>query len=173
MLHAGEGAAHLLDGFHRYLAPDGSCSCQQVFNVVEAPQLHIFLGQEGGHNTVLCHAQHPVAAQESAVVGLPQPGKPDLLTLAVGLHGPGDVVLIAQHGAAGRHLMDQDVPLGVDVLLHILVVVQVVGGHIGDHSHLGALAHANQLEAGQLHHSHIIGRNVRQHGQQGCADVAA
>ncbi len=102
-----------------------------------------------------------------------QAGEPHLLALAVALHAAADLVFIAQHGAAGRLLPKQDVALGIDVLLHILVVIQMVGGHIGHHRHLGAAAHADQLEAGKLHHSHIIRRNVRQLGQQGCADVAA
>ena len=122
---------------------------------------------------MLGHAEHPVLPQERAVVGLMQAGEPHLLPLAVGLHGPGDVVLIPQHGPAGRLLVQQDVPLGVDVLLHILVVVQVVGGHIGDHRHFGALAHTDQLEAGQLHHGHIFRGHLGQHGQQRRPDVAA
>ena len=101
-----------------------------------------------------------------------QAGEPDLLALAVGLHPTGDLVLIAQHLAAGRHLMDEDVPLGVDVLLHILVVVQMVGGNVGDHRDLRALVHTDQLEAGQLHNRHILRSHLGQHGQQSGADVA-
>ena len=33
--------------------------------------------------------------------------------------------------------------------------------------------HADQLEAGKLYHSHILRGYLRQHGQQGCTDVAA
>ena len=67
----------------------------------------------------------------------------------------------------------QNVPLGVNVLLHILVVVQMIGGHVGDHRHLGAAAHGNQLEAGQLHHGHVLRAHIPQTGQQRVADVAA
>ena len=173
MLHAGEAAAHQLDGLHRHLAPDGGGSGQQILNVVQAPQLHVLLGEEGSHDAVLCHAEHPVLPQERAVVRLVQAGEPDLLALAVLLHGAADLVLIAEDGAAGLLLVEQDVPLGVDVLLHILVVVEVVGGHVGDDGDVGALVHTDELEAGQLHHGHVVGAHLGQHGQQGCADVAA
>ena len=106
-------------------------------------------------------------------VGLVQAGEPDLLALAVLLHAAGDVVLKAQHGAAGRGLPQQNVALGVDVLLHILVVVQVVGGHVRDDSHLRAAAHADELEAGQLDDGHSVGGHVGQLGQQRRTDVAA
>ena len=171
VLHTGKGAAHLLDGFHGHLAPHSS---QQVFNVVQAAQLHVLLGQEGGHNAILGHAEHVVLlAQEGTVVGIVQAGEPHLLALAVGLHGTADLVLIAQHSAAGLLLVQQDVALGINVLLHVLVVVQMVGGDIGHHGNVGAGMHADELEAGKLHHSHILGSHLGQHGQQSCADVAA
>ena len=140
---------------------------------MQAAQLHVLLSQERGHHTVLGHAEHAVLAQEGTVVGVVQAGEPHLLALAVLLHGAADLVLIAQHGTAGRGLVQQDVALGVDVLLHILVVVQMVGGDVGHHGHIGAGMHADELEAGQLYHGHIVGAHLGQHGQQRCTDVAA
>ena len=49
----------------------------------------------------------------------------------------------------------------------------MVGGHIGNHSHIGALVHTDQLEAGQLHNRLIFGLHLTQNGQQRAADVAA
>ena len=173
MLHAGKGAAHLTDSFYGHLAPHGSGSSQQVLDVVQAAQLDVLLGKEGGHDTILGHAEHTVLAQEGTVVGIVQAGEPHLLALAVCLHGAADLVFIAQHGAAGLLLVQQDIALGIDVFLHILVVIQMVRGHVGDHSNVGACVHADQLEAGQLYHSHILRGHLRQHGQQCCADIAA
>ena len=68
--------------------------------------------------------------------------------------------------------MQQDVLLGVDILLHVLVDVQMVGGQVGHHRHVRALPHGDQLEAGELHHSAVLrldGPNLR---QQGLADVS-
>ena len=53
------------------------------------------------------------------------------------------------------------------------MVVEVVGGHVGDDGDVGALVHTDELEAGQFHHGHVVGAHLGQHGQQGCADVAA
>ena len=174
MLNTRKGGADLAHGLDGHTAPDRRDGRQQVFNIVQAAQLDFGAGQHRGHDTVLGIAERVVAlAQKRAVVGLVQAGEPELLALAIALHRAGDVVLIAQHGAAGRLLPKQDVALGVDVLLHVLVVVEVVGGHIGDDRHLGAAAHADQLEAGQLDHSHSVRRDVGQLGQQSRADVAA
>ena len=68
--------------------------------------------------------------------------------------------------------MQQDVLFGVDILLHILVDIQVVGGKVRHHGHVGALPHGDELEAGKLHHGAVLrldGLNLR---QQGLADVA-
>ena len=174
MLHAGKGAAHLLDGLHGHLSPDCGGSGQQILDIVQAPQLDVLLGQEGRYHAVLGHAEHVILfAQECTVVGIVQAGEPNLPALAVLLHGAADLVLVAQHGTAGRVLVEQDVAFCVDVLLHILMVIEVVGGDVGHHRDLRALVHADELEAGQLHHSHILRPDLRQHGQQGRADVAA
>ena len=53
------------------------------------------------------------------------------------------------------------------------MVIQMVGGHVGDHRHLGAAAHADQLKAGKLHHRLVRRVDLIQDGQQSPADVAA
>ena len=174
MFHTLEGAAHLLNGLQGHPAPHGGNGSQQVLHVVQAAQLHLAVSQHRGHHSVLRHAQHIVLlVQEGTIVGVMQAGKPHLLALAVGLHAAAHIVLVPQHGTAGGLLPQQDVPLGVDVLGHILVVIQMVGGHIGNHSHIGALVHTDQLEAGQLHNRLIFGLHLTQNGQQRAADVAA
>ena len=68
--------------------------------------------------------------------------------------------------------MQENILLGVDILLHVLVNVQMVGRQVGDHRHVRAFPHGNQLEAGKLHHSAVLrldGLNLR---QQGLADIA-
>ena len=174
VLDAGEGRADLTHGLDGHAAPDGGAGGQQVFHIVEAAQLNLLAGQDRRHNAVLGIAERIVAlAQERAPVGLVQAGEPNLLALAVLLHTAGDVVLKAQHGTAGRGLPQQNVALGVDVLLHILVVVEVVGGHVRDDGHLRAAAHADELEAGQLDDGHGVGGHVGQLGQERRTDVAA
>ena len=69
--------------------------------------------------------------------------------------------------------MQQDVLFGVDILLHILVDIQMVGRKVGDHCHRRTLPHGDQLKAGELHHSAILGLDGLDLRQQGFADVAA
>ena len=174
MLHARKGRADLTHSLHRHAPPDSGDGCQQVFDVVQPAQLDVGAGHNGRYYAVFGIAKGVVLrTQKRAVVGFVQAGEPDLLALAVALHRAGDVVLKAQHGAAGRHLPQQNIALGIDIFLHILVVIQVVGRDVGHHRHLGAGAHTDQLEAGQFDHRHSVRRNVRQLGQQRCADVAA
>ena len=174
VFHAGKGRANLTHDIHRNAAPDRCNGGQQIFHVVQAAQLYFCTGQHGGHNTVFGIAEGIITlSQECTVVGLVQAGEPELFTFAVSGHAPGDIILITQYGAAGWLLPKQNVAFGINILLHILVVVQVVGGHVGHNRHLGTLAHADQLEAGKFHNSDISRGNVRQLGQQGCANVAA
>ena len=70
-------------------------------------------------------------------------------------------------------LIKNDIPLCFYVLLHVLVDVEVVGREVGHDRDVGALAHGDQLEGGQLHHADIIGRNSLDLGQEGLADIAA
>ena len=69
--------------------------------------------------------------------------------------------------------MGDEIGLGVDILLHGAVHVQMVGSDVGDDGNVRRLAHGEQLEAGQLHHSHIFLPDVIDDGQEGTADIAA
>ena len=109
---AGEGRADLTHGLDGHTAPDGGTGGQQVFHIVQAAQFNILAGQNRRYHAVLGIAERVVAfPQERTVVRLVQAGEPDLLALAVLFHAAGDVVLKAQHFAARRHLMEQDVRL--------------------------------------------------------------
>ena len=68
--------------------------------------------------------------------------------------------------------MEQDVLLRVDVLLHVLVDIQVVGREVCHHGHVGALPHGDELKAGELHHRHVLRGDGLDLRQQGLADVA-
>ena len=172
MFYPAEGGSHLTHGLYGHTPPNRSNRRQQVLHIVQAAQFHVLARHHRRYGSLLSIAEHVILCpQEGAIVGFMQTGKPYLLAFAVALHPTADFVLIAQHSAARRFLPQQDVPLGVDVLLHILVMIQMVGRHIGNHRHLGAAAHADQLEAGQFHHRHRIRRYIRQLGQQRSTDI--
>ena len=94
---------------------------------------------------------------------------------AAGLGGEaaGNVVVPVQHQQTVRPLVGKDVLLGLDVLLHGLVYVQVVGRQIGDDRDIRALLHGHQLEGGQLQDSDISRLHPVCIGQQRFADIAA
>ena len=69
--------------------------------------------------------------------------------------------------------MKIEVFLAVDVLLHILVDVQVVGRHIGDDRHVRRPPHGDELEARKLHHRRIVLFYLFDLRKQRLADVAA
>ena len=85
---------------------------------------------------------------------------------------PGGGVVIVEDQPVLRSLVEKDVLLGPDVLLHGVVVVQVVGAEVGDHRDVGALLHGHQLEGGQLQHGEVLLHHVGHVGQEGLADVA-
>ena len=91
--------------------------------------------------------------------------------------------LLAEAGGVGvvgvhdedvlRRLHGEDAALGVDVVVKVRVLVEVVGGDVGDHGHVRADADAVQLEARELEHRDVVRAHLRHRGEQGLADVAA
>ena len=51
--------------------------------------------------------------------------------------------------------MQKNIFLGVDIFLHILMHIQVIGGEIGYNRHIGAFPHGNKLKAGKLHYGAV------------------
>lgn len=58
-----------------------------------------------------------------------------------------DGVVGVQHSAVARLLIAHEVPLRVNIFIHIGVPVEMVGGDIGDDRHVRALLHAGELKA--------------------------
>ena len=69
--------------------------------------------------------------------------------LAGELESLGLTVQIENHPVS-LALVAENVGLSRRVLLHRVVVVQVVGGQVGEYRDIGALVHRHQLERGQL-----------------------
>ena len=82
------------------------------------------------------------------------------------------IVRIQDQAAVGR-LMQQDLPLGVDVILKVPVLIQMVGRNVGHHRDIRAAAHAVKLEGAELQHGDIVRADIRDLAQQGVSDIAA
>ena len=172
MLHAGKALGHGPDALVGDHPIHGGNGGHVVFDVVDAGDADVGQGQD-------LTAAHGVGQPDGLV-----PEIHTLLQLALPaeqghasgcLFGQlsGDVVVEVKYRPVPRLLVEIDVPLGVGILLHGVVIVQVVGGQVGEHGHVGAEGHGHQLEGGQLHHDHVIRRHAAHVGQQGLADVAA
>ncbi len=69
--------------------------------------------------------------------------------------------------------MENNVPLGLDVLVHIFVHVQMVWRKISNHSDVRAFAHRNQLKTREFHNGNVVFADVFNDGQQRRTDVSA
>ena len=86
----------------------------------------------------------------------------------------GVLVPRVEDGGLGEGLTAQKVGLGGDILGHVGVPVEVVGGDVGQRpaGHARPLAHGHELEAGQLHHGEIVRGHVLRKRQERGTDVA-
>ena len=82
------------------------------------------------------------------------------------------VIIIEDHAVAGP-LVEEDVLLGGHILLHIGMDIQMVGGEVGNHRHMGAVGHGHQLKTGQFQHRKVGDTHGVSLAQQGIADIAA
>ena len=171
VLHAVEAPGHGVHGLRRHQAPDGGEGRHIVLYVVHPGQRNVRDGQDGRHTAALCLIEDAVL-QKDAVLYPPLPGKPaDLagslpgrdLTVGVVRVEDGDTVL---------PLVQEDILLGLDVLLIALVDVQVVGGEIRHHGDGGAPLHGHQLEGGELQHGVVLRPHSRRVAEQRVTDVA-
>ena len=172
VLHAAEAAGKEPDGLVRHQAVDRSDSRHIVLHVVAAGQKDVGQGQYlpvsvpiGTPDSLILYIdtplQHLAAAEAHHITGS-LPGK-----------AAGNLVVPVEHGKVLRALVDKDILLGRHILLHGLMYVQVIGGHVGDNGDLGTHIHGHQLEGGQLQHHHVVRLHIGGLGQQGLADVAA
>ena len=69
--------------------------------------------------------------------------------------------------------MEENIFLRINILLHILVDIQMVGGQICHHSHIRAFTHGDQLKAGKLHHSTVLRLDGLDLRQQGPANISS
>ena len=82
------------------------------------------------------------------------------------------VVKVKDQAAAFR-LVLQDPALGVDVILKIPVLIQMIGREVGNHRHIRAAVHAVQLEGAELQNRCVLWQNLRDLAQERMADVPA
>ena len=170
MLHAAEGGGDSADGLVRNQTVGDSNGGHVVLHIVDAGEQDGIHGHDGLGNAVF-HPENGAVFQISAIFGTNPAG--EVAGLAVTQQRGGDVVVGVDHQQALATLELVDVLLGLDVLGHVLVDIQVVGGEIGDDGPLGTALHVHELEGAQLHHGEVLLLHFGQEAQQRRADVAA
>ena len=168
VLHTVKLRRYPANGFRRYIAPHGGDGCHVILYIVPAGNLNL----RHRHQFLSVDIDGLLIAPDASVhllAPLEHPTVPPNLRSK----GSGDFIARIEHCAGKGTLMQEDVFLGINILLHILVDIQMVGRKIGDHCHRRTLPHGDQLKAGELHHSAILGLDGLDLRQQGFADVAA
>ena len=100
-------------------------------------------------------------------------GEENDLSLTAQVKKPCDLVVIIQDSLLIFILIKNYISLSFDIFVHILVDIEVVGREVGHDRYVGALAHGNELERGQLHHADVGLFDGLDLGQERLADVAA
>ena len=173
VLDAGEAFCHRDDVLPGNLTPHRAEGGQIIFDIVDAGDTDLIHRQDGGGAFAVVHVKNAILAEIGAERRLCPAAKLQRHTAHLRHKGGGDLVVGVEHGAAQAPLVQINVALGVDVFLHVLVDVEVVGRDVGDDRHVGGLAHRNHLEAGQLHHRAVLRADLLDARQQRKADVAA
>ena len=168
VLHTRECARDLVNILVLRKSFDGTGGGHIVFDVVDARNADV----GGGHDLFSVPADHAVF-QIHAVFRPCQPGEELHGSLRVSGEAARDIVIVVQDDLAGFVLILEDVFLGLHILGHVLVHVQMVRGHVRHDGNVGRALHRHELEGTELDHGNVRRRHVRRLRQKGRADVAA
>ena len=122
--------------------------------------------------TIFGNVNHAVA-QVNAVFRLYNLAARHDIVTGADVQRTGHAIIAVEHQTITRLLVGENAGLGLYVLIEILVIVQMIGGQVGDRRDGRTKLHAHQLEGGQLDDGQIVRLHRAHLGQQGLADVAA
>ena len=87
--------------------------------------------------------------------------------------GTGDFIIGVENRPVGWSLKTKNIFLGGDILGHVTVDIQMVGGKVGDDCRVGTAFHIQQLERTEFDHCRVMGGHFVGTGEKGGADIAA
>ena len=172
MLHAREGAGHIGAGPVADEALDRGEGGKIVEHVVLAREPDLILVQHLAHLAAVHTAEHAVP-QHAPLLDRAAVREPCLLRLREALEIGAVFVVEIEHQMRVRALVLEDRALGVDVVLIVPVLIQMVGRDVGHDGDIRRADHAVQLEGAQLQHGDVVGADVRGLAQQRMPDVPA
>ena len=135
---------------------------------MQAGNLNILPGQN-----CLSAPVYRIAFQIAADFHLVVPGELLHTSLCFSCKGIGQFIVQIDHQFVFRSLVQIDILLGRHIFCHVLVHIQMVGGQIRHHSHVGRSLHGHELEGTKFHHGKILFRHLPCQRQQRLADIAA
>ena len=141
MLHPSEFAGDFTDGIRGNLSPDRADGRQIVLHIVQARNAYLRLVHHKGTSLPAADIDIPLLIGIGPKGGLLLPGEAPEISADTGRKGEGGFVVQVEDCPGKGVLMEEDILLGVDVLLHGPVDVQMVGGDVGHNRHLGRKAH--------------------------------
>ena len=153
------------------MVADGGNGRHIIFDIMHA----------GQQDLIRCHNAMPrpglgavndAVFQEDAVFHRTAAGEPGDSARRAGRKAAGDRIVGIQDDAVRRALVQEDVFLGVDILLHVLMDIQMVRREIRHDCHMCAVGEIHQLERAQLHDGEVLRLHLLGVLQQRRADIA-
>ena len=172
VLHARKAARSLSHHVIRYDAVQRRHSGKIVFDVVQPRQANI----RNAHDLFLMSVMTQndrVTAQKRAVRDRFAAAEKARVRLGLFRKRARDVVILIKDGDVVLALVEIDILLRRDVLVHILVHIQMVRRKVGHHRDVRRALHIQQLERRELNDRNIIALHLLRVAQQRVADVAA
>ena len=103
-------------------------------------------------------------------MGVPMAGKEAGCSITP--EGSGDFIVPIQNQQALGILIAEDILLGLHILFHVLVNIQMIGGQIGNQGPLRTAGHIHQLEGAEFHYGIIFLLHFPDQRKQRRSDIA-
>ena len=173
VFHPGEGVRHLADHLRGNQPPHRRYGRQHIFHIVQPRYLYLTYRKERGIPLAVGVVQRTRFIQPGAALHRVPPAEPPAVAPYFRCKTGGCGAVGIQHRGGKGPLVQKNIFLGGNVLLHCSVDIQMVRGHIGHYRNFRALPHGKQLERGKLHHRHIVRLYRFQLREQRPTDIAA
>ena len=173
VLHPGEGVRHMADHLRGNQSPHRRDGRQHIFHIVQPRYLYLAHREKGGIAAAVGVMQHSGLIRPCAPFHRVPPAEPPAVAPYLRRKAGSRGAVRVQHRSGKGPLVQENVFLGGDVLLHRPVDIQMVRGHIVHHRYFRALPHRKQLERGKLYHRHVVRLYRFQLREQRPPDVAA
>ena len=172
MLHAGKSLCHLRADLVRHHVLHRSKGCQVIEHIVLSGQMNLRCGQHSPTDTVV-HAVQYTVFQHGSLLDLLSVRKPGLLCLRAVSIVCAVLVIQVQNQAAVFGLSLGDAAFGIDVILKVLVLIQMIRCEVGDDGNIRTAGHTVQLKGAKFQNRNVVRLNIRGLTKQRIPDVSA